>query len=167
MEFGTPTESLLTINLLINSIISTPGAKFLGLDLKDFYLNTPTDRPEFLRIQLSNFPEEVIEHYKLQENVDYKVFVYVKCVCGIYVLPHAGIIAQKLLKERLKKHGYRQSDKTPSFWKHDTQPISFTLIVDDFGVKYIVKKHANPPIKVLKNHYTVAEYCEGKRYGRW
>ena len=31
MDFGTPTASLLTINLLINSIISTPGAKFLGL----------------------------------------------------------------------------------------------------------------------------------------
>ena len=27
-------------------------------------------------------------------------------------------------------------------WKHDNKPISFTLIVDDFGVKYIHKKDA-------------------------
>ena len=71
-------------------------------------------------------------------------------------LLHAGIIAQKLLEERLEKHGYRKSDKTPGFWKHDTQPIIFALIVDDFGVKYVVNKHANHLINVMKKHYTVA-----------
>ena len=40
---GTPTSSMLTNKILLNSVISTPGAKFLGLDLKDFYLNTPMD----------------------------------------------------------------------------------------------------------------------------
>ena len=38
---GTPTANLLTNNLLINSTISTAGAKFMTLDIKDFYLNTP------------------------------------------------------------------------------------------------------------------------------
>ena len=73
-----------------------------------------------MRIKLSNVLEDVIEHYKLQEKVENKSFVYVKYVCGMYGLPHAGIIAQKLLEERLKKHGYHQSDKIPGFWKHDT-----------------------------------------------
>ena len=41
MDCGTPTASLITVKLLLNSVISTLGAKFLGLDLKDFYLNTP------------------------------------------------------------------------------------------------------------------------------
>ena len=157
MYCGTPTASLLTIKILLNHIITIPAAKFLGLDLKDLYLNMPMDRPEFLRIKLSNFPEDVIKHYKLREKVDNKGFVYVKCVCGMYSLPHAGIIAQTMLEERLEKHGYRQSDKTPGFWKHDTQPMSFTLIVDEFGVKYVGKKHANYLINVLKKHYTVAE----------
>ena len=83
----------------------------------------------------------------------------------MYSLPHAGFIAQKLLEELLEKHGYRQSDKTPGFWKHDTQPIRFTLIVDDFGVKYVGKKHADHPINVLKKHYTVVEDWEGEKYG--
>ena len=64
MDFGTPAAILLTINLLLNSITSTPGEKFLVLEFKDFYLNTPMDRPEFLYIKLSNFPEDVIKHYK-------------------------------------------------------------------------------------------------------
>ena len=96
-------------------------------------------RPEFLHIKLSNFTEYVIEHYKLQEKVDNKGFVYIKCVRRMYGLMHVGITSQKLLEELLKKHGYRQSDKTPGFWKHDTRPINFTLIVNDFGVKYVGK----------------------------
>ena len=83
----------------------------------------------------------------------------------MYGLPHAGIIDQKLIEERLEKHGYLQSDKTTGFWKHDTQPISFTVIVDDFGVKYVGKKHANYLISVLKKYYTVAEYWAGEKYG--
>ena len=62
MDCGTPTASMLTIKLLIKIIISTTGAKFLVLDLQYFYLNTPMDRPEFLRIKWSNFSEDAIEH---------------------------------------------------------------------------------------------------------
>ena len=165
MDCVTPTSILLTINLLLNSIISTHGVKFLVFDLKYFYLNTLMDRLEFLRIKLSNFPEDVIEHYKLQEKVYEKGFVYVKFVRGMYGLLHAEIIAQKLLKERIEKHGYLQSDKTPGFCKHDTQLIRFTLIVDDFVLKYSGKKHAKNLINILKKHYNVAEDWEGKNYG--
>ncbi len=38
---GTPTAPLITVKLLINSIILTTGAKFMTMDIKDFYLNTP------------------------------------------------------------------------------------------------------------------------------
>jgi hypothetical protein len=34
---GTPTTNLLTLKILINSIISTAGAKFMTMDIKDFY----------------------------------------------------------------------------------------------------------------------------------
>ena len=32
---------LTTVKLLLNSVISTPNAKFATADIKDFYLNTP------------------------------------------------------------------------------------------------------------------------------
>ena len=69
----------------------------MTLDIKDFYLNTPMDRPEYLRMKIANFPEDVIEHYKLRDKVDVKGNVYVKCVRGMYRLPHEGIMAQKIL----------------------------------------------------------------------
>ena len=119
MDCGTPTASLLTVKLLLNSIISTRGAKFMTIDIKDFYLNTPMERPEYLRMKMANFPDDVIEHYKLKDKVDAKGNLYVKCMKGMYGLPHVGIIAQRLLEERLNKAGYHQSDRTPGFWKHE------------------------------------------------
>ena len=129
----------------------------MTLDIKDFYLNTPMDRPEYLRMKIANFPEDVIEHYKLKDKVDDKGNLYVKCVRGMYGLPHAGIIAQKLLEERLNKAGYYQSDMTPGFWKHKWRPVVFSLIVDDFGVKYVGEEHAKHLIKVLEETYTVTQ----------
>jgi hypothetical protein len=43
---GTPTANQLTVKILIYSIISTPGAKFMTMDIKDFYLNTLMARYE-------------------------------------------------------------------------------------------------------------------------
>ena len=45
IDCGTPTANLLTVKLLTNSIVSTPGEKFPVLDLEYFYLNAPMDRP--------------------------------------------------------------------------------------------------------------------------
>ena len=60
----------------------------------------------------------------------------------MYGLPQAGILAQQLLEERLNKHGFYQN-KAPGLWTHNTRPISFTLVVDDFEIKYVGKEHAD------------------------
>ena len=46
-----------------------------------------------------------------------------------------------------------------------TRPINFTLLVDNFRVKYVGKEHADHLINALKQHYTVAEDWEGTKYG--
>jgi hypothetical protein len=66
---GTPTADLLTVKLLINSIISTQGAKFMTMGIKDFYLNTPMARYEYMRLKILDMPDDVIEHYKLRNIV--------------------------------------------------------------------------------------------------
>ena len=60
----------------------------------------------------------------------------------MYGLPQSGLLANELLEKGLNKHGYHQSKLVPGLWKHDTRPIRFTLVVDDFGVKYEGKEHA-------------------------
>jgi hypothetical protein len=122
------------------------------------------DRVEFLRMKIENFPEDVIKQYNLLDIVDSKGFVMIRVEKGMYGLPYAGIIAQQLLEKRLRAHGYTQSDKTPGFWRHESRPICFSLIVDDFGVKYVGKEHAEHLIKVLEEFYVVEKDWEGKKY---
>ena len=57
----------------------------------------------------------------------------------MYELPEAGVLVNRLLKERLPKHSYSEVDHTPGLFKHENCPVWFTLTVDDFGVKYIEK----------------------------
>ena len=42
-DCDTPTVDLNTVKILLNSIVSTLNAKFMTIDIKDFYLNTPMD----------------------------------------------------------------------------------------------------------------------------
>jgi hypothetical protein len=55
---GTPTANLLTMKLLINSMISTPGARFITMDIKNFYLCTPMTRYKYMQLKLSDMPED-------------------------------------------------------------------------------------------------------------
>ena len=96
----------------------------MTLDIKDFYLNTPLTRYEYLRLKLADLPEDVIEHYKLKDKVK-DGHVYAEIQKGMYGLPQAGILAQELLEKRLVKHGYAQSKFTPGFWTHASRPIAF------------------------------------------
>ena len=52
----------------------------------------------------------------------------------------------------------------PGLWKHDWRPIQFTLVVDDFGVKYVGKEHALHLQQTLEEHYKVTNDWTGSRY---
>jgi hypothetical protein len=50
-DAGIPTADLLTVKLLINSTISNPNAKYMTMDIKDFYLNTPMAQYKYMQLQ--------------------------------------------------------------------------------------------------------------------
>ena len=136
----------------------------MTLDVKNFYLNTPMTRYEYyVRIKI-DVPEAIIVEYKLREKVTTDGHVYVKIQKGVYGLPQAGILAQQLLEQRLNQQGYSQSKAVPGLWTHATRPISFTLVVDDFGVKYVGKEHAMHLISILKQSYEISEDWTGSKY---
>jgi hypothetical protein len=64
---ATPTAEMLMAKMLFNSVISTKGARFMTMDISNFFLNTPLPRPEFIRINLKDIPEEVIIEYNLRK----------------------------------------------------------------------------------------------------
>ena len=75
-DCGTSTADILTVKLLLNSIVSTMGAKFMIIDIKDFYLMTPMYRPEYFRMKLELFPQEIIKQYGLDSTADEKGYVF-------------------------------------------------------------------------------------------
>ena len=57
MELTTRTADMLTSKLMWNSVISTPGARYAGMDIKNFYLGTPMEEYEYMKMPLKMFPE--------------------------------------------------------------------------------------------------------------
>ena len=62
------------------------------------------------------------------------------------------------------KEGYYKARTTPVLWRHKWRPIQSCLIVDDFGVEYVGKKHADHLDTILKIYHNITEYWEGKKY---
>jgi hypothetical protein len=151
-DAGTPTANLLTVKLLNDSVISTPGARFFTKDIKIFYLCIPMMRYEYMGLNLSDMPEDVIAHYHLLNITTPDGYVYCNIRQGMYGLLQAGIIAQELLAKRLKEHGYTQSETTPGLWTHEWHPITFSLFVDNFGVKYIGEEHAQHLLQMVQKY---------------
>ena len=62
---STPTAAITTANLAINSTISTLRAHYMCCDLGNFYLGTPLDRYEYIRLSTNISPQKIIDAYNL------------------------------------------------------------------------------------------------------
>ena len=90
-DCGTPTVALLTVKLHQNSTISTKDARYMTIDIKNFYLNTPMERFEYMQLKLADLPDDVIKHYNLEDKVTPDGWVYLEVRKGMYGLPQVGI----------------------------------------------------------------------------
>jgi hypothetical protein len=131
---------------------------FLGIDLANFYLNTPMAKPEYMRLRLDTIPEEIIIKYNLWDLVDDEGWVYVEIYKGMYGLPQAGIIANQ------PKKGYYQCQHTPGLWRHIWCSIVFCLVVDDFGIKVTNIDYMHHLTVALEEHYKVAVDWKGSLF---
>jgi hypothetical protein len=59
---------------------------------------------------------------------------------------------------------YQSLSKTRGLWKHDTHPISFSLVVDDFRVKYVGREHAEHLMECIKKNYNISRDWKGSAY---
>jgi hypothetical protein len=150
---------------MFNSVISMPNAKFMTADIKIFYLNTEMIRYEYMQLPIELLPQESIDQYQLMNKV-HNGYIYVEICKGMYGLPQASIIANKKLTKHLAKHGYKPMTHTPGLWKHNQQPVHFSLIIDDFGIKYVGQEHDKHLLSTIAllysstSNWTGALYCD-------
>ena len=77
----------------------------------------------------------------------------------MYGLKQAGIIAHKALIYHLAPFGYHPARHTPGLWQHETRDTIFTLVVDDFAIKYTSLDNAQHLLHALKEKYTISDDC--------
>jgi hypothetical protein len=155
-DVSTRSANLTASKCLWNSTIFTEGDNYMCLNINNFYVGTPMYSFEYMRIPIKIIPQEIIDQYNLLPLVS-DGHVYIEVQKGIYGLPQAGILTNQLLARRLAIHEYHQTKLTPGLWRHVTCPIQFTLVVDDFGVQYVGKEHAQHLIDALEKEFTVSK----------
>jgi hypothetical protein len=115
-------------------------------------------------LKFSDIPKEMLIKYKLHETATSDGHVYCKIRKGMYGLPQVGTIAQELLQKCLAKVGYHQSKIVPSLWTHKTKNTCFTLVVDDFAIKYTKMEDAKHLIDALPKDYTITVDWDATKY---
>ena len=158
-----PTADLTTAKLMFNSVLSTPGAKFMGINLKDFYLCSQLDDYEYVRIPEHMLPAEIVELYDLKDKI-VNGFVYAEVRKGMYGLPQAGRLANLQLQNFLEPHGYVPCPITPGLWKDLHSDLQLTLVVDNFGVRYTKKSDVDRLLTTLQKEYKCSTDWTGNRY---
>jgi hypothetical protein len=91
-------------------------------------------------------------------------YVHLEMTHAVWGLPQAGILANKSVRHKLAPVGYYEHTNTPGLWYHKMRPISFTLVVDYFGVKYVNKVDIKHLIASIKKMDTLTEDWMGNLY---
>jgi hypothetical protein len=90
--------------------------------------------------------------------------VYLEIHRGMYGLKQAGLLANQLLQKTVETLWLYPARHTPGLWLHTTKPTAFSLLVDDFAVKYVTKSDANHLHDALLQNYEITTDWEGTVY---
>lgn len=157
------TADMTSIKILWNATVSEE-AEFMSIDIKDFYLGTKLEQNEYMRIHISQIPQESRDKYVTPDLIQ-DDHVLAEISKGIYGLKQAGLLAQQRLVQHLSKHDFFPiSAISPCIFKHKTRNIVFSLVVDDFGVKFKAKEDVEELLRVLRLLYVVKEDWTGSAY---
>jgi hypothetical protein len=78
-----------TAKLVINSTISTPGARYMCSAIENFYLGTPMSQFEYMHLHISIIPDKIIVAYNLLPKV-HNGHAYIEIQKGMGVWMTAG-----------------------------------------------------------------------------
>ena len=107
------------------------------------------NRYKYIQLPFDIIPQEIINEYNLT-NISHNVKVNIAIWKVMYGLSQSERIEHERFKNHLEKHRYQPIEFTPGIWNHKSSPISFTIIVDDFGIKCVGKKHTNNIIEAMQ-----------------
>ena len=116
-------------------------------------------------LNLDEIPRKIIDTYRIMDFVspgDTKA--HVEVTGALYGMKQAGYLANNDIVEHLANNGYTQLPNTPCLFRHHTDDIEFTLITDDFGVRYGSKAAADKLLEVMSRKYKMTHDWSGSKY---
>ena len=105
-EKSTETATLETANILINSFLSTKNAKFMAMDIFNFYIQNDLEDFQYIWLHISMIPQKIIEEYNLTSMVEPDWWCYAEIIKCMYRLKEAGFLLNLKLKQILAKEDY-------------------------------------------------------------
>ena len=166
-DVRSPAVGVIDTKLHLNSVISDAhlGARYCTGDLKDFFLVSDMPIYQYMRVHRRYVPQEIINEYNLTiKHFDSKGFVYLEIRKGMYGLKEAAILAYDQLKAHLAPYGYFPVAQTPGLWRHTDRRTTFTLAVDDFGIKFFSQPDADHLFDALATRYALTKDWTGSSY---
>jgi hypothetical protein len=138
-DVGTNTAALPTVNALFHSIVSTHSC-MATIDIVDYYLGALLPSPESVRIDVSSISLPTLTKLGLLPFLRHshgKPFFFCDVLKLSLVFPNlqSGLLSQLRLISLLTQHGFSETS-TPMLFRHHTHSTAFTLVVDDFLVRY-------------------------------
>ena len=116
-----------------------------------------------MHIPVKHIPQDIMDQYNLHDLIE-NSHVSVEIRKGMYGLPLAGLIAQERLNIHLATGGYTHARHTPGLYTHHTLKTTFTLVVDDFVIKYHHKHDALHLLTLLQKKYKITTDWKGGLY---
>ncbi len=110
-----------------NSVISTPWAQYMCLDINLFYLTAHLEYFKYMWMLLVLFPGWIQEQYNIKL-LAYKGYVHLEMRRAVWGLPQAGILANKKLQCKFALFGCFRHVNIPGCMVHESRPISSTLL---------------------------------------
>jgi hypothetical protein len=138
-------------------------ASLCNADITDYYLGTPMERPEYLRMKRKQLSPTIIAEYDMEQYFDNNT-IHFQDNKGMYGLPQAALLAQQRLVGHLAKHGYTQSDIVPCLFRHSDNGVTFVLVVDDFGIMHETIAGRDHLLKTLRLKYKITVDEDGEHY---
>ena len=123
----------------------------------------PLDIFEYMKLPMDLTPEEINKRYNIKDIVN-DGWVNIEIQKGMYGLSQAGVLANRLLTTRLTARGFYACQFTPRLWHHMWHPISFVLVIDDFGIKHNGIDHAIYLLDFLHEHYDIVMDWDGSLF---
>ena len=161
-DVSTQVSTMETFKILLNSTVSTKGAKMFTGDISNMYLQSSLEEYEYVRFRAELIPPKIIAYYKLTPMI-HNGHIYAKVKKAWYGLKQSGRIAHDDLVDHLAKFGYKKA-RTEGLFVHETRDIAFTLVVDDFAVCYTNKNDADHLIDSIRQKYPFKVDWEAKQY---